>query len=223
MSDQLKVRGEVVEKLKRWMRESNAKLPLVAWGTFHDRIACGFAQYLAEEAAERARKEAEERLYGGAEHPIPPMQEKLAEIAYDCDDDSERIDSDDPEGALEAWVDDAFSHCEKGERVQLPRKKRVCAFKRMEISDIEVRREAERAAEEIVERWDEDYGDPDNWTEISDEMRAVAQEFAEKMRKLYTVWAMEYAPEHDVVLSVEEWVAEMEAEDRAIVDWVEEE
>jgi hypothetical protein len=66
----------------------------------------------------------------------------------------------------------------------------------------------ERALRDMLESIDEDYGDPDNSTDITDEMEKAAKEFAEKISKLYHVWGCEQV---DVVeVDMLEWCKENE-------------
>lgn len=73
----------------------------------------------------------------------------------------------------------------------------VHVFRRMKVNPDRL---AERTLERIIEDLDEDYGDPDNPTELTEAMKAAAKQFIEALLKEYVVWNCE--PTGEVINTV---------------------
>jgi hypothetical protein len=98
---------------------------------------------------------------------------------YDCEEDAERLTASDPDEAVAMWLD-RLDVTDKFPTVT------VWAFKRNEIGkDLD----AGRVLEEILERLDEEHGDPDEATEPSRAMTDAAKLLCDTIRAEYRVWS----------------------------------
>lgn len=64
--------------------------------------------------------------------------------------------------------------------------------------------DADWALEYLLENWDEEYGNPDVATTVTDGMKKAAQQFVDAIRAEYHVWCCE--PILAVTVPVREWV-----------------
>lgn len=111
---------------------------------------------------------------------------------YSCDPDAETLSYDTPEEAIEAALDSWLSpkvsvleHLKSavGDTIT------VYAWKRVRMPDDEP--DPERVLEDVLERLDEEHGDPDEATAPTAEMEQAAATFCAAIRCLYTVWQCE--------------------------------
>ena len=87
-----------------------------------------------------------------------------------------------------------------------PKEVEVKAFVRKEVSERERRNLAEQALEELIERLDEEYGNPEEATEFDDVARAVAREFVDKIIANYEIWGCEESTKENLQVNTAEWV-----------------
>lgn len=113
---------------------------------------------------------------------------------YHCDDGAERLDSMDPHDAVEAELDSRYD--QDNPTAALTGTLTVYAFKRGAISPRNL--DADRLLEDVLERLDEEYGDPDEASEPTDAMQAAAVTFLATIRAEYRVWNCERVAEATV-------------------------
>ena len=127
--------------------------------------------------------------------------------AYSCDQDAETLSHSTPEEAIEAaldqWLSPKVSVLEHltsavGDTIT------IYAFKRHALPVDEP--DPERVLEDVLDRLDEENGDPDEATTPTVEMEQAAATFCDAIRRLYTVWQCEIAGEATV--NVERFVRE---------------
>jgi hypothetical protein len=102
-------------------------------------------------------------------------------VFWDCRDDREQLIHDSIGEAVYAWADERDG--------PLPETVTVYGFARMELPSEE--RIAETVLEHLIERIDEDYGNPDDWAKPTEAMLTAAREFARVFRAEYECWACE--------------------------------
>lgn len=132
-------------------------------------------------------------------------------IYWDCRQ-SERLQNTEPDEEIEQWLDDAWEpEFEKMTREQvlaaLPKTIELIGFKRMEASAVEY---TGNVLDSLLESIDEEYGDPDNYSEPTAEMKDLERAFIEGVLKLYTPWACEESAKRTVVVA--DWIAENQPE-----------
>lgn len=85
-----------------------------------------------------------------------------------------------------------------------PKEITIYRFERMPIPEKRKAYLSERAIESLIEKLDEEHGEPEgDGTEITNEMLAAAREFVDKVIAKYTVWGCEVAGEETV--NVADW------------------
>ena len=133
---------------------------------------------------------------------------------YSCDDGDETLIHTDPddaiEEALDKWLSPKVSVLEHlrsavGETIT------VFAFKRRVVDDDEP--DAERLLEDVLERLDEEYGNPDEASTPTDAMRTAAETFCAAIRAEYHVWQCDGFAQAKV--NVDAWVRDRRP------DWLE--
>jgi len=87
----------------------------------------------------------------------------------------------DPDDAVEAYLD-SVAGCTLPETVVVHR------YRRNVISKTDVENGAESSLGQLLENFDEEYGDPDEGSICSDEMKSIMLEATQKIADLYTVW-----------------------------------
>jgi hypothetical protein len=125
------------------------------------------------------------------------MAEKVAEM-FSCDPDAEVLTATDVSEAVQEWVD-YFDG-------PLPETVTVYGFARRELPPTE--KLAENILYDVLERLNDEYGDPDGLRGDgrTPEMVEAAHAFADVIRCKYWVWACEHASEETVKVS--DYVAE---------------
>lgn len=126
------------------------------------------------------------------------------DVFYTCEDGAERINHRDAEEAVQEFIEGMMPS-------EWPLTMKVYAYQRSEIPDKEWTRLEEWLVEAAMEQIDEDYGDPDGLhdTLTKESQEAVEKAFAnavEVMRKHYVPWNCDRAPQHDVEVSVLEFL-----------------
>jgi hypothetical protein len=116
---------------------------------------------------------------------------------YTCADPDE-LTHDDPDEAVEEYLDGFYG-------MELPETVEVKRYCRRVIGERQVRAEAEYALGGLMERLDEEYGSPDNATDITAEMRTVMLEAVQKVVGMYSVWTCEEV-KPPLEVSTAEWI-----------------
>lgn len=112
------------------------------------------------------------------------------EIEYwDTDDTAEYLIHDSIEEAVEAWADD---HCP----LPLPETIKVYGWIRDKLPPPEDR--ARSVLEDLLERIDEDFGSPDDFTRPNEAMETAAREFVAKVYAEYSVWRCSHVVTRDI-------------------------
>ncbi len=120
---------------------------------------------------------------------------KIRAKYWTCERDAERFHCETVDAAVEEYLDDR-------EPEDWPIKLIAYGYTPIELApgSISFRYELEQ----FLEQLDEEYGDPDETTEITDAMLVAAEAFGEIIRKLYPVFSCERVEESHV--DVQEWV-----------------
>lgn len=84
----------------------------------------------------------------------------------------------------------------------LPETLEICGWQRKKL---DIKSESENIIDTLIERLDEEYGGEDG-TEITPEMKKLAEEFMTKINALYTPWQCDIVREE--VIDVNKWVKE---------------
>lgn len=119
------------------------------------------------------------------------MQPDKETIYYACDD-PERLEYDDPDEAIDAYLSNLY---------YLPETITLKRYSREEMHD--PTRQVESLVEDLLEILDEEYGNPDSMTELNEGMRAAAKVFAKEIHKHYRVWSCKVVGEEEV--DVRKW------------------
>jgi uncharacterized protein YqcC (DUF446 family) len=117
---------------------------------------------------------------------------------WSCNEDEEMLTATDPDEAVREFVDDA---------VELPNKIEVFGFAPMAVDWDD---EGDTALTNMIERIDEEFGNPEEKTEITEGMKAAAKEFSDKISKLYHVFACEHISVDTIDMA--EWLKENDPE-----------
>lgn len=118
-------------------------------------------------------------------------------VFWDCRSDREDLAFTSIEDAVQSWADDLEG--------PLPEEVTVYGWKRMEIPSAEAI--AERVLDDVLERLDEEYGDPDGgFVQPAKELNAAALRFAEEVRTHYVSWMCEQATSR--IVRVADYVTE---------------
>lgn len=89
-----------------------------------------------------------------------------------------------------------------------PEELAVLAYRRVVVSAGEQELFAELALEEAIERLDEEFGNPDSATDVTDGMKKAAVLFIETVLEEYNVWRCVREPQEDQTVPVAKWVRE---------------
>ena len=122
---------------------------------------------------------------------------------WTCVEDTERLTHTERDEAVREYLDDMRGVCDFPETVQ------VFGFKRIELEHKEP--DPEWILEEILERLDEEHGDPEGHaTPPSVRMLEACQHLVDVIRQEYEVWTCEQVTSETV--NVREWIQENEPE-----------
>lgn len=127
---------------------------------------------------------------------------------YSCQADAEELFETDPDEAIEAHLDNVVDFRPLPEEITIYGWKKVA---------LEPRRDClvDLAIEPVLERLDEDYGDPEEATEPTEAMLAATRAFIDAVLADYKVWRCEPCGQQTV--AVLPWVREHR------LDWLEDE
>lgn len=123
---------------------------------------------------------------------------------FSCAEDDESLSCDNEDDAILEWLEQADIEC-VGETIT------VYEFKRMEVSEKDRESHATDMAERLLENLDENYGNPNGYTKVTDAHKNLAREFVDKMLSCYHVWACECVgqKDHDVIKWLDEHPGEL--------------
>jgi len=125
------------------------------------------------------------------------MTDEREIIAWSCNREEEHLTYDDMDDAIEAYLDDFGP---TGERT--PKTVTVYGFARMELKRAEC-----RVLADLLERLDEEYGDPDgDWGVATTAMEEAEKHFIDVVLAEYCPWACEAVKE--VTVDTNEWIKE---------------
>lgn len=120
---------------------------------------------------------------------------------WTCNENDEILTETDLNEAIQKFIDNY-------EEEEIPSKIKVFGYNPMTINESYKYRLGLCALENFVESLDEKYGNPDEYTEITEEMKSIAKDFCDKIVKIYEVWSCEQV---DVVeIDMIKWCAENE-------------
>ena len=105
------------------------------------------------------------------------MGEKLKTELWTAFRHAERIYNHSPEEAVQEWAQGPV-------RDPMPDKLTLYGFAR-----VKAKLDPDWILEFVLEHLDEEYGDPDEYTRPTGEMKVVAQRFADDLLKVYKVWS----------------------------------
>lgn len=124
---------------------------------------------------------------------------------YSCDDGDEQLINTEPDEAVEDRLDSMLSAKTTDVLADLRRDYgetvKVYGYKRMKLRNDP---NPERILEDLLERIDEEHGNPEEATEPTQAMKAAAETFAYVVRSEYVVWACERT--HEATVNIEAWV-----------------
>jgi hypothetical protein len=128
-------------------------------------------------------------------------------VFYSCDEHAEALTHDDPDDAIDAYLDEELSP-EDDDPLAVVKAKfgetlEVYAFKRRVMDHTDP--DPERVLEDVLERLDEEYGGEDA-TEPTEPMKAIAEAFCATIRAEYGVWQCDGCGSAKV--NIETWVRE---------------
>lgn len=117
---------------------------------------------------------------------------------YSCEEDGDDIMHDSVDEAVTEYLSQMLPE-------DWPRTVEVYRYERCVVSDESKGFLAGRILDQAIEDLDEDYGNPEQETKVTKEMRALAQEYVEKLTALYHVWRCDnVGPTQEI--DVVEWV-----------------
>ena len=108
-------------------------------------------------------------------------------VFWDADDGAEELSHDELEGAVEYALDNIHPG-------PYPEELEIFGFRRMKLGDNDIT--AEGVLQDILERLDEEYGDPngdDPYAAVSAAMSNAAERFVKVFRAKYVPWSCETA------------------------------
>lgn len=127
-------------------------------------------------------------------------------IAYwSCRDDLERLSDEDMDEAIEAYLDDLWERDQEwaSYKSHLPEKLSVYGWKRIKVNADMLW----EPLEDVLDRIDEEYGDPDgDGQDITDKMKEAQRVFLEAVAAEYKCWACEVACTREI--DPLEWIKE---------------
>ena len=135
------------------------------------------------------------------------MNEEKPKVEYwDCSDQSEILHYTEFNDAIEY-------HLDAVPNIEWPETLTVYGFAR-EIAKPNIKWISERALEAVIEGLDEDYGNPEEQSDWTNEMKNDATEFVQKVIANYQVWSCKQVTSEEI--NVMDWVKEHRP------DWLEE-
>jgi hypothetical protein len=136
-------------------------------------------------------------IYWRVNRRINKMNKNKDDILWG-DDDTELLKHDEPHGVFEEMIDDL-----EPDEVKPSNTLTAYEYKRMEVVG-----DAKDLVELILERWDEEYGNPDGDIDPpTEKMIEAAEQFFKVMKEEYVPWAMEQTGKKETV-DVYEWCKE---------------
>jgi hypothetical protein len=126
---------------------------------------------------------------------------------WTCNESDEVLTAESVDDAIQYFVDEVEV---------VPRKLKVYGFAQIEIPPNAKDRIGKYVLENIIEILDDDWGNPEDGSEITEEMRTASQDFAGKILDLYHVWRCEKVEEVEVDMVA--WCTENEPELLKIIE-----